>query len=644
MNKLTNLILWLALPCMAIAQQGQRDSVKTYAAPEVVVTATRTSIPEKDAASPTEVLGSEKIRSSTGSTVADALQDYTGVLLREYGGGESLATASLRGAASEHVLVLIDGNRFTGFQNGLVDFNLLPLDNVARIEILHGGASALYGADAVGGVINIITRPADSNFHAALKGSAGSYGFQRYSGHIQGGVGGLGVLIGYSNERAKNDYPFSLPPIGVFQETLHRQDAEYRKQEVYVDGNARLDELSSMDFSVQNVQADRGAPGPLYSPTDASMARQTDKDVSAHLGYRDEHLSGAVLSLSSGFQYGYETYVDPNPFYPMNSFYKNLTVNVNPQVQYLLAQEDRVVAGGEFVQGVLQGNDFGKTIQRTQTSGYVSNEYTGEFESAAFDRLVLFQTLRYDHFSDVGNAVTPKLGFNLRIVQQGDFRIRASYGESYRAPSFNDLYYVPFNNPALHPEHSQSFDAGLLSDGSFWGRHSVEMTYFYANTRDRIVFDPVSYIPVNIGRTLSRGLESTYHGQFFDGVAELFLNYTYTDARKKNSSSPTDSTFDKQLPFIPENLFKAVVTLHVHHFTVNLFRLFTGVRPANDDNSNLLHAYSLTNASVAVAEDVGPWKLTAKVEMDNIFDVQYQVYPNYPMPGRTYRVEIGVTY
>ena len=173
MNRLTKMILWSAMPALAWGQDIQSDSAKTYQAAEVVVTATRSSISEKDTPSPTEVLGTSEIHSANGVTVADALQMYTGVLLREYGAGASLATVSLRGSASEHVLVLIDGNRFTGFQNGLVDFSLLPLDNVSRIEVLHGGASALYGADAVGGVINVLTRPVGSDLHVSVKGSVG---------------------------------------------------------------------------------------------------------------------------------------------------------------------------------------------------------------------------------------------------------------------------------------------------------------------------------------------------------------------------------------------------------------------------------------------------------------------------------------
>jgi len=642
MNRVFKTIVWFALPVLALGQESQTDSTKTYRAAEVVVTATRSSIPEEDAPSPTEVLSAGEIRSTNGTSVADALQTYTGVLLREYGGGESLATVSIRGSASEHVLVLIDGNRFTGFQNNLVDFSLVPLDNVSRIEVLHGGASALYGADAVGGVINILTRPVGNELRVNANGAVGSYGYQRYSAQAQGGYGGLGIVAGYSNESGKDNYPFPFHRPNAPDTNLVRRDADYRKNELYVNGDVKTDEHSSVSFSLQNVGADRGSPGPIDVASDFSLARENDRDVNVHLGYRDDRVSGTELSLNTSFQYSYETYVDPA--YLQNSFYKNLTVSANPQIQTLLSSEDRMIAGVEFIQGILNGNDFGPRIQRTQTSMYLSNEYAREENGPSFDRLSLFQTLRYDHFSDVGYALTPKLGFNLRILREGDIRVRASYGQSYRAPSFNDLYYVPFNNPALHPEHSQSFDVGMLGRGAFLGEHSFEATYFSSTTKDRIVFDPLSYIPVNIDKTVSQGMESSYRGELIEGIVEVVLNYTYTDARKRNRTSATDSTYDKQLGFIPRNLFKASIAVHVHPFSFNLFRLYTGARPVTEDNSESLPAYSITNANLTASAPFGPWKVSAKVEVDNIFDIHYQDYPAYPMPGTMYRLEIGVEY
>lgn len=642
MNSLTKAVLCCTLPLLALGQEVRIDSARTYRAAEVVVTATRSPLLEQDAPSPTEVLSTVQIQNANGTTVADALQYYTGALVRDYGAGASLSTVSLRGSASEHVLILVDGNRLSGFQNGLVDFSLLPTDNVSRVEILHGGASALYGADAVGGVINIITRPVSSDLRVNAGGSVGSYGFRRYSASAQGGYEGIALLAGFSREQGKDDYPFFLPGPNAQDTSLNRQDADYRKNEFYLNGKVRTDEYGSIDFAVQNVVADRGVPGPVTSPGDISFARENDKNVNAHLAYRDRHIAGTEVSLNTGFQYSFETYIDPA--YAMDSFYKNLLINVNPQVQTVISDDDRLTIGGEFVQGILEGNDFGVRIQRTQTSGYVSNEFTVQTDRPMFDRLLLFQTLRYDHCSDVGQALTPKVGMNLRVSHDGDIRVRASYGQSYRAPSFNDLYYIPFNNPELHPEHSSSFDAGIVASAETFGKHRVELTYFSVSTRDRIVFDPMSFIPVNIGKTVSHGIESSYSGVYFGGLVDVGLSYSYTDARKRNSASATDPTYDKRLVFIPSNLFKANVALNFAPCSINLFRIYAGERPVNEDNSILLPSYSLTSANVEAVMSLGSVKVSAKVEADNILNVRYQVYPGYPMPGTTYRFDLGVEY
>lgn len=639
---MTWIILWVSLSALAWAQRLPSDSVKVYQSAEVVVTATRSEISEKDAPSPTEFFGPDEIRKTNGGTVADLLQIYSGAWLKEYGADAALKTISLRGSASEHVLVLIDGNRFTSFQNGVVDLSLLPLDNVERVEILHGGSSALYGADALGGVVNIITRQADSAPHVNVEASGGSFNYQRYSTRVQGGYGGLNVVSGYSNEAGKDNYPFIFHRPGSVDTNLLRNDADYRKEELFLNGNLGVDEYSVLTFSIQNIKADVGAPGPILSVSDVSLARQNDKDVNVRLSYRDHHIAGTELSLNTGFQHGFETYSDPT--YLIDSFYKNIFFTANPQAQVNLSVQDRLIVGGEFAQGILQGNDFDSRIQRNQASLYVSNEYAADFNQALFDRLSLYQTVRYDDFTDVGRAWTPKFGVNLRILKPGDVRIRASYGLSYRAPSFNDLYYRNFSNPLLKPEHSHSFDVGVLTNSPFGGEHSIEVTYFLITTTDRILLDPVNYTPVNIGRTASQGIESSYRGRFFDGLLEAGLSYTFTDARKKNSSSPGDSTYNKQLMYVPQNLFKGSLSLHLRAFTINIFRIFTGMRFINEDNSQSLPSYSLTGANMSATIPLGTWKALVKAEVSNLFNVDYQGFPNYPMPGKNFRLEAGIEY
>jgi outer membrane cobalamin receptor len=407
-----------------------------------------------------------------------------------------------------------------------------------------------------------------------------------------------------------------------------------------VNGAIETDSKSSINVSVQNILDVLGAPGPVLNAGDASSARQNDRDVSAMLRYRDTHFAGIEFGLNGGFHYSLERYSSPG----YDTYYKNKYFNLDPTFQIAVAASDRIIVGAELAQGGLESYDFGGRVTRRQASVYVSNEFVTETDRPLFDRLSLYQTLRYDNFSDVGEALTPKLGMNLRLVKSGDIRLRASYGASYRVPSFNDLYYPGFSNPLLRPEHSRSVDVGLLAGGSYVGEHSAEITYFAVTTTDRILLDPVTYIPMNIGKTISQGIESVYKGRFFDGVLEVGLNYTYTDARKRNSSSPTDSTFDKQLIFIPRSLFKGSLTVHAKEFTFTVFRVFTGERFTNEDDSRSVPAYSLTNANVRAEIPFGLWKLALTGEANNILDVDYQWFPGYPMPGRTYKVSLGIEY
>ncbi|HTP11998.1 MAG TPA: TonB-dependent receptor plug domain-containing protein, partial [Bacteroidota bacterium] len=267
MKKQIAVTLACALHVGLEAQVAPRDSVKTYQAADVVVTATRSEISEVDAPSPVDIVGPGRIQNVNGTSVADALQAYSGLFVRDHGGGATLKNVTLRGSATEHVLVLVDGNRYTNFQNGQVDFSLLRLDNVERIEVLHGGSSALYGADALGGVINILTKPAESNLGMRATASTGSYGYRRYAAGVQGGVSGMGLAAGYSDERGTDNFPFTLSRPGLPDTSLVRSNADYRNEEAFVNGDIQPDERSSVRVSVQHILAMHGVPGGVAVPT-----------------------------------------------------------------------------------------------------------------------------------------------------------------------------------------------------------------------------------------------------------------------------------------------------------------------------------------------------------------------------------------
>lgn len=149
---------------------------RTYTLPEYVVSATRWQINAQNLASSATVLTSADLAAKNGSSLADALAGIPGLFLKSYGGPGSVSTTSLRGMGAEHTLVLIDGQRYNNVRDGQVDFGVFLLQNIDRIEVLRGGYSSIYGADALGGIINIITRRSGKKSRANGEFSVGSYG------------------------------------------------------------------------------------------------------------------------------------------------------------------------------------------------------------------------------------------------------------------------------------------------------------------------------------------------------------------------------------------------------------------------------------------------------------------------------------
>jgi len=623
----------------AIARQSEpEDTLSHWSVPEVIVTATRERIPAADSPSPYELLGASDIRTANGTTVADLTRDAAGVFLQDYGASGALKSISLRGLGSEQTLVLVNGLRINSFQNGLVDLGLFPLASVDKVELVQGGNSALYGSDAEGGVLNILTRAATGP-GVNVQAGGGSYGYRSYLVEGSEGNAGYGIVAGFGYESGRDNYPFESHRPNSPDTSISRDNADFRKHQLYITGNLAADDLTRIVLSSLYVYEDRGVPGPVSYPS--PLAREQDDDVTTTASLTRTLAGAAELSLSAGMTYSLEHYSDPD-FESFDS-YKNDYFSVNPELRVPLGEEQRFLLGVEFSEGSLESNDFEGEPRRIERAGYLSDHLLLERDAGMFDRLSLFGSVRYDDISDVGNAWNPRLGFNLRLVPVGDLRLRGSWGSSFRAPTFNDMYYPGFSNPSLKPERSSTFDAGITAGGEWGGFHSIELGIFDQRTENRIVLDPQSYIPFNIGIAHADGLQGRYEGYFLSDRIRLKANVNLVDARKKNKSSPTDSTYDKRLVYAPSQEANLGLTVVEGFISFSVRYSFVGNRPATEDNSVLLPAFRTIDFNVVAEQGIGPFRTTIKAEVENALSEDYEILPDYPMPERTIRLSIGIS-
>jgi outer membrane cobalamin receptor len=200
-----------------------------------------------------------------------------------------------------------------------------------------------------------------------------------------------------------------------------------------------------------------------------------------------------------------------------------------------------------------------------------------------------------------------------------------------------------YSNPAVTPERSTSFDFGLIGNIDQTGVQRLQATYFDIITKDKIVY-AADYKPYNIGEADNSGIEIRYDYHSLDGKIQAFFGFTLIDAVKKNRASITDSTYNKQLPYVPKSLGSFGISVATYIGMINIIQSVTSIRYTTADNSSSLPAYSLTDLNISREIQVRPVKLTLQCCVSNIFDTDYQAVEGYPMYGRSYKIAIVIDY
>jgi len=633
------------------------DTMKIYKGNEVVVTATRTEIPIHNSPSPIEILTEQRIQQYNGTNIADALAASTGLFIKDYGGMGGLKTISMRGLGAEHTLVLVNGNRYNNFENGLVDLSTILTDNIERIEIVRGGNSALYGADALGGVINIITKQPDKGLKIGAEGGVGSSGYKRYRVSLENCFGKWTLAGRYSSESSDGNFHYILNN-GSISEERERVNADFTIQNSFLNVRYDVSSATQLSFLTQYVVSERGVPGGAVIGMDSSKARQHDKDLNIMGSYQTQVAERITLHLSPNLHYLYERYLDPTIAIGssgIDSYYKNTVMDINAQIDYALTRQVLFLLGGELGRAALRSNDVSDVV-RIQKSFFLSSQMLFDIKGIWLKRIAIYPTLRYDNFSDrtggyiVHDEWSPKIGANLKFFEDVDFQLRSSYGRNFRIPTFNDLYWKQGGNPNLKPEHSESFDAGFALGLNVLGKERVEVTYFNIDTQDRIIWLPTSsplvWSPQNIGRVKSTGIETSFQWTGFNGVIDFQIHHSITNALKKNRDKDDDNTYGKQLIYVPKEIAHFVVSINYANLNLNITHGFVSHRfiTADNDPSNFLPSYQITSSNLIVSFPLARFKVVTKLEVNNIFNTSYQVLASYPMPLRNYRFVLDVEY
>jgi len=582
---------------------------------QVVVTATRTEVEISDVPQSTSIITKEEIMNTPDRSIPEIIQRASGVLITNNGPLGSLTSANIRGSEAGQVLIMIDGRRINDAQLGMFDLSNLPLskDEIERIEVLRGSASALYGADAMGGVINIITKSPTKEPYARVSSSFGRFGTQEYSLTNRWKPGPLGYGIFASRGRSDGYRPNSDYDSWIFGGELY-YDFPWK-------GELRV--------SARNIQKEVGTPGSItFSDPDD---RQKDNLTQLDLNYRDKIGSIATLNFRGWQNINRQTF-DPGTqginFGP-SFLHKSYETGGDFQATAAIGSAHLVTGGLEAIQDRVDSTSTG-IHEATRGALYLQDEIE------VSKPLTATLGLRYDYHSIYENQLNPRAALLLRLPRE--IRLRASVARSYRAPTFNDLYWPAdafvAGNPNLQPEKAWSYELG--GEKKFGDLATFKVAGFYRDVTDLIRWAPGAdfvWRPTNVQTAHIWGGETELVFYPWKGLA-IPLNYSYLYPRDESTGEPITNK--------PKHIINASVN-YVTPFGLKSSLKGRYVQFYVNDTSTLNRDYFVLDARVGYEFKIyQKFKGEGFVSLTNALDRDYQINEGYPMPPQS--LNAGVSF
>jgi len=491
-------LLILAIASGAVPARAQVPPVSE----NVVVTATAAPENINEVGAAVTVVTREEIERNGWRTVQDVLRSVPGAVVARSGGPGAQTSVFLRGANSTHTLVLVDGVRvnspfFPGY-----DFTLLSTENVERIEIVRGPFSALYGSESIGGVVHVFTRPAGDKFSGRVVGEAGNHDQRELAAFATAGTSFFGIAASARDRRDDGD----------------RVNDDWRERS----GSLRLEgRFGETRVALEGSTADGelGLPGPVGGETPANRYFPREDRVVLPASFHPA--SGHSASVTLGW-------VRSRPSFESPSFQSHTDAQTleGRAADTFSAGAHRVTAFTEWQRWkVDDSSNFGVNLDGERATiwsvgGEDSIDLTGGWLATA--------GLRYDNHSRFGDVWSPRATVSWRT---GRWKLRASGGTGFRAPSVGELFYPFSGNPDLQPERSTSYDLGAEYEVA-GGRAAVSV--FWNDFRHLIVFDFATGLNFNVGRARSRGAELSWR-QTISQALYLDAGYTYLDTEDRDT-------------------------------------------------------------------------------------------------------------
>ena len=630
---------------------------------EVVVTARKPT----DDIIPAQTLSGEELHRLNSNSVADALRYFSGVQVKDYGGVGGIKTVNIRSMGTNHTGVVYDGVELGNAQNGQIDLGQFSLDNIEALSLYNGQKSEiLQPAKDFGsaGSIYMRTRTPEFNdgekYHARVTVRTSSFDLLNPSALIELKLSeriSTSLSAEWINSSGKYKFRYRrVNPAGelAYDTTAVRQNGDINATRIELNTHGTLNS-GSWNFKVYNYNSERGVPGAIVNNVWRRGERIWDTNSFAQGRYTGYF--GKFTTLNNIKYAFYRTHYVNNDDkqVKIDNLYKQKEIYFSSANEYTINDFWQISGSYDFMWNNLDADVYG-FVKPDRISQYLSVATALDFNRVKLQASAL-GTFIHDRIKGQEapkdkHIFTPAIFVNGYPLRNKDLSIRAFYKQSFRMPTFNDLYYADMGNSKLSPERVTQYNLGLLYDhqsSSFISSARVSADVYYNRVKDKIVAYPKGqqfrWTMLNLGLVDIRGIDLT--GLLtINPYEDLYLTVRgqYTFQRAIDITNPADNYYRDQIPYIPRHSGSAVVNAQWRGWGLNYSWIYVGERYNQQENIRYNYTQPWYTSDISVSKDfkLGRVSLRGLIEVNNLLSQDYDVILNYPMPKRNYRFTITV--
>lgn len=594
------LVMLTALLILAVPVSAQEEVMDLE---EVVVTASRYEESIMETPVSIEVIDQEEIEESGARNLSELLSSSGGVHIKDYGGVTNSKDIIIRGMRGDQILILLDGQPYNNPNDGSLSFESIPVEFIEKIEVLKSPASAVYGANAMGGVINIITKEAKDIKRTNLKLESGSFDTQKYN---------------LSHSFSNNNHSLILV-YDKLSSDGHREKSSIEREDLFLKYNYQISNYSDLILSFKNNESETDYPGQdedylsdqylaslsPYGPAPNGSSEDSDQNINLNFKQNLENKDRKISVYNNDRE--------------LKDLTRDTTTDINKKgfsfMQTNYFNKHTLSYGLDFIENGVETDNYNE--DNLNKAIFIQDKYMHN------EKTIFNLGARYDDHEQYGSKISPRLGMVYKIDNNWSFNANAA--ESFRAPSYLDLYYPGANNPDLDPEKSVSYDFGFKYMDNICQR---EITFFKRNIDDLIKFN---IIPENINSATIKGIELNTNRKVNNNF-DLDFNYTYLDANNEQT--------DKQIGDMPYHKFGLNMKYTMKDTKYILNNRFTGERTDGSSGEDM-DSYFISD--LKIIKNVND-ATELKASINNLFDKDYEVVDGYPMPGRNYMLSISTKF